>query len=789
MLSFEELTDARRSLQRFSLLHVPSLLYLQSGISFKLRPGEGDLGRRRVRHLTTTATCLSSLLDCPPRFRPTEFEVVDPLCITFARRSLRRNWKSEGSAGIYCRCRALPLVIRYSDTFDGAIEEHLLRILSQLKEKPERFGIGEADPELQKEWDWSPPNAFHTYWTLDLLDELEKKFRVDYERISAHDNLDLPLKRQGMLLWTQQRLGYEISLHSEPKSSVLDTDQLAWTLAIFLRFDGNFHSDLAKQDLIKQAFRCLFSTQNDVGTWPHYKPLFHYRDAGNAYCYVFETFTVLLQCALRERPETEVIQALLRPYCKNLMDLWHYAVSTQIPIPSDGKIVGWSSGHRINNPGEAESWATASVFSYAQSLRRLVGIWCREEALKNLSRPQKQRTREEAAKEMVSRGKTWGANKTPVSEQLWTMFINPVRMHECTDKLEPDSQPIGENRARSAILFGPPGTSKTTLVRSLSNVIGWKYVELHASHFVAEGLTQVQKTADDIFKQLSELDHAVVLFDEIDELVRERDIEKDAFGRFLTTSMLPKLAELWDARKILYFVATNHINYFDSAIIRSHRFDALILVSPPSFTSKIEGLEWLLSTVYGLPRVRFETEERDIQKKLEAIEEATPGNGKSEEERRSLSKEILEWREEKLNSRYVLAKFALLRWDELNELAYRLAITLKSKHPIPRKLATEVLEHALNQVADSEWRKNKSYMDYLRDTRSERRDYQMLSVWELSNSVKASLPGLVYANNGTWLARAVDSLKDIDIPGFQLRREQRGRVEIRRARSKRMRMP
>src|SRR6185312_1299174 len=156
--------------------------------------------------------------------------------------------------------------------------------------------------------------------------------------------------------------------------------------------------------------------------------------------------------------------------------------------------------------------------------------------------------------------------KTSVSERLWTMFVNPIRIHDCTDRFEPDSQPIEKNHARSAILFGPPGTSKTSLIRALADVIEWKYIEIHASHFVAEGLTQVQKTADMIFKQLSELDHAVVLFDEIDELVRERDMEKDAFGRFLTTSMLPKLAELWDARKILYFVATNHINYFDSAI-------------------------------------------------------------------------------------------------------------------------------------------------------------------------------------------------------------------------------
>src|SRR5205807_1719864 len=134
-------------------------------------------------------------------------------------------------------------------------------------ERPERFGIGEADPELQVDVeDWSPPNAFHTYWTLDVLTQLEDKFPDDYRRISAYAGLNLLLKREGMFLWSQQRLGYEISLHSEPKSSVLDSDQLAWALAIFLRFGKNFHADLAKQDLIKQAFKCLFSTQTDVGT-------------------------------------------------------------------------------------------------------------------------------------------------------------------------------------------------------------------------------------------------------------------------------------------------------------------------------------------------------------------------------------------------------------------------------------------------------------------------------------------------------------------------------------------
>jgi hypothetical protein len=538
MLSFEELTEARRSLQSFCLLHhIPSLLKLQSGISFKLLPSEEkELNDGELHHPTTTATCLSSLFDCLPRYQTSEFERAKHMKSKFAEAALaREDWTSEGSAGVYCRCRAFPMVIISSATFDKRIEGHLQAILGQLEKKPDRFGIGEAGFDLPEKQRY-PPNAFHTYWTLEILDLIKEKYSADYQGLSGPQALDLQRKREGMLLWARQQLGSQLGLHSaSPPSSMLDSDQLAWSLAVFLRFDGDLNVNLENRDFIKQAFKCLFSTQTD-GTWRHYKPLFHYLEAGNAYCYVFETFAALLQCALQERAEAEMVRDLLKPYCKNLMDLWRYADSTKIPLSLGSKEVGWCSGHRTNVT-EPESWATASVFSYAQALRRLIGIWCREEAFTSRKTPRTRLSPEEAATEMVDRGKTWGEGKPLVFEQLWTMFINPVQMYKRPEKLEPDSQPIEENQARSAILFGPPGTSKTTLVRRLADVIGWEYVEIHASHFVAEGLPEVQKTADKIFKQLLELDRAVVLFDEIDELVRERDMEKDAFGRFLTTSM------------------------------------------------------------------------------------------------------------------------------------------------------------------------------------------------------------------------------------------------------------
>ena len=63
--------------------------------------------------------------------------------------------------------------------------------------------------------------------------------------------------------------------------------------------------------------------------------------------------------------------------------------------------------------------------------------------------------------------------------------------------------------------------------------------------WVSDGLAGVQKVADRIFGHLMQLDHAVVLFDEVDELVHPRDDGgSDHLSRFLTTSMLPRLAEL-----------------------------------------------------------------------------------------------------------------------------------------------------------------------------------------------------------------------------------------------------
>jgi hypothetical protein len=342
-LAFEDLVTYRQELQVFCHAHFNSLIKFAGDTAFKLLTKEENL--RSDSHLSSTATCIESLLDCAETFLPhNEDNLVRQSILQrakdFALAAIeRKNWQSEGSAKIYCRCRTLPLVISYIKPFRPQIFRHLNEILYQLNDSS-RLAIGEAFAK-DKSDDWYPPNAYHTYWTLYILNTFWKYFPKQYDRFDAQITKEgLPLDKitQVMLTWARQVAGNQIALHSS-ESSTLDSDQLAWSLAIILRFDQDFQSDLSKQNFVTYGLKCLFAHQTSEGNWRTGGPLFHYRNAGNAYCYVFETFTVLLRNALNNTRESVFLRNVLSLYADNLLQLWRYALSTRIPSLEENDII------------------------------------------------------------------------------------------------------------------------------------------------------------------------------------------------------------------------------------------------------------------------------------------------------------------------------------------------------------------------------------------------------------------------------------------------------------------
>ena len=220
-VGFEDFAKQRKLLQEFCLAHVQSLeFYLCERLPI-FRLDDDESPPTKFRHITSTATCYASIDECPDKFRPDKSSLdFKTLGSDFAAKAIAQpveEWKSDGAAHVYCSCRGLPFVLSQLVGWHASIDQHLERIFYQMDADPSRFAIGEAERTanqenaLKEQDSWYPPNAYHTYWTLELLRILQlPKFeegRLKSKKISKALGR-IPLLRH----WARQQLLFQVAL-------------------------------------------------------------------------------------------------------------------------------------------------------------------------------------------------------------------------------------------------------------------------------------------------------------------------------------------------------------------------------------------------------------------------------------------------------------------------------------------------------------------------------------------------------------------------------------------------
>lgn len=138
----------------------------------------------------------------------------------------------------------------------------------------------------------------------------------------------------------------------------------------------------------------------------------------------------------------------------------------------------------------------------------------------------------------------------------------------------------GVRPPRAIVLFGPPGTGKTTFARGVASRLGWPFVELFPSRMAGDpsGLAGALREA---FAMVNDLEHVVLFLDEVEEIAAARDAVRPTVNYGVTNELLKAIPQFRQRATRLLVAATNSVRALDSAFLRPGRFDYVIPVGPP----------------------------------------------------------------------------------------------------------------------------------------------------------------------------------------------------------------
>lgn len=387
--------------------------------------------------------------------------------------------------------------------------------------------------------------------------------------------------------WAWAELARQLAL-IRSKDKTADAFAVAYLLMLVATVTPTANTSPDQSSIQRAALDTIFSSQRDDGTWPLSRPLFHYPKVGSAYCYEYEMLTQLLQ--------TNELRDLILEHLPHLARAAESASNTVYRV--EGDTWAWTSGHHPQKGGP-ESWATASVYHFFHALDRVTAYAVRKELFRQLEVPLPATGAPWKGKSDFEKGfldcplKTRQGNRfvrRSLTNFLWSSFVKQVR--EEAPNIE-RGRTFGKKTPRSAIFYGPPGTSKTDLSQRIADCLGWPLLAIDPSHLLRKGMDGIQAEANAIFRMLEQTERVVVLFDEFDELVRERDpSSSEPFSRLLTTAMLPKLARLHKKGTLVFIIATNNVAEFDLAIRRQGRFDLVVQIMPPTAEAKFKKRDW-----------------------------------------------------------------------------------------------------------------------------------------------------------------------------------------------------
>ena len=138
-------------------------------------------------------------------------------------------------------------------------------------------------------------------------------------------------------------------------------------------------------------------------------------------------------------------------------------------------------------------------------------------------------------------------------------------------------QLLGVNFPGAIILYGPPGSGKTFAVDKLVEFLDWPSYRVEASSVASPYIHETSKKIADIFETALQNSPSVLVIDEMEAFLSERDA---GAGKHTVEEIAEFLRRIPEATQndVLIIAMTNKLDMIDPAILRRGRFDHIVNV-------------------------------------------------------------------------------------------------------------------------------------------------------------------------------------------------------------------
>ncbi|ORE05740.1 AAA-domain-containing protein [Rhizopus microsporus var. microsporus] len=155
---------------------------------------------------------------------------------------------------------------------------------------------------------------------------------------------------------------------------------------------------------------------------------------------------------------------------------------------------------------------------------------------------------------------------------------------------------LGLKAPRGILLYGPPGCSKTSLVKILAASTNIAFLSINGAQLYSAFVGDSEKVVRTTFQKARSSAPAIIFLDETEAIVGKRNMGSGGSGgdsvqeRVLST-LLNEMDGVESADSVLVIGATNRPDMLDAALMRPGRFDQIIYVPPPDEEARLEILK------------------------------------------------------------------------------------------------------------------------------------------------------------------------------------------------------